>query len=172
MGALSGGSSKITPHTTFTSTATTSKHSIRLSWIATEGKCLIDKHVPFFSSLCGGEPEMESQGGYQHQPTALPGNVGHLCFLKAASTAQYRVTCIFERYTSVGELSIHLLLYYITGAKGLLKLDRTGLSKFGGPVTLSQHWTKSLMCRMGFVLKRELKTQHRYIIGILLYVST
>ena len=43
----------------------------------------------------------------------------------------------------------------MAGAKGLLlKLDRTQLQEYGGPVTLSRAWAKSLMRRMGFVKRR------------------
>ena len=43
----------------------------------------------------------------------------------------------------------------MAGAKGLLvKLDRTQLQGYGGPVTISRAWANSLMCRMGFVKRR------------------
>lgn len=43
----------------------------------------------------------------------------------------------------------------MAGAKGLLlKLDKTQLQEYGGPVTISRAWAKSLMRRMGFVKRR------------------
>ena len=43
----------------------------------------------------------------------------------------------------------------IAGAKGLLlKQDRTRLQEYGGPITLSKAWAKSLLLRMGFVKRR------------------
>ena len=63
---------------------------------------------------------------------------------------QYRI--IYQRCMSVGTVNSPNV---IAGAKGLLlRLDSTRLSECGGPVILSRHWAKSLMCRMGF-LKRQ-----------------